>query len=416
MDLKSRKQTRKPNISEASDSSSSSRSESNLPISYNRRNYKFSSFNSGNISIASNGKINIESEEEEEEEEEEVTEDDSSPVLMGTCPNMCPEGERSQRERLRDLAVFERLHGNPGRTSPSLAVKKFCRTISSKHVQASDVRPLPVLEETLSYLLNLVDSTGHPFEVVHDFIFDRTRSIRQDLVMQSIVNDIAVNMYEKMVRFHVESHHKLKHGGSNENISSVHYLNMEQLIKALTSLYNLYDANRDPDSSHENEAQFRSLYVLLHLDSRSQPMGESLSLWFRRVPHSIMQSKEMHFARSVLRFFRMDNYKRFFCTVASEASYIQYCIIERYINEVRVQSLACINNVGYKLHPYPLAHLSNLLIMKESDLEVLCNACGLETFEDEMGNKFLPTKQTTFSLPKGGFQKFNFPGLERFER
>lgn len=34
------------------------------------------------------------------------------------------EGERTQRERLRDLAVFERVNGNPTLSSPSLAVKK----------------------------------------------------------------------------------------------------------------------------------------------------------------------------------------------------------------------------------------------------------------------------------------------------
>lgn len=32
--------------------------------------------------------------------------------------------ERAQRERLRDLAVLERVGGDPARTSPSLAVKK----------------------------------------------------------------------------------------------------------------------------------------------------------------------------------------------------------------------------------------------------------------------------------------------------
>ena len=63
----------------------------------------------------------------------------------------------------------------------------------------SDLRPLPVLEDTLDYLLSLLDSAEHPFEVVHDFIFDRTRSIRQDLSMQNIVNDRAIHMYEKMV-------------------------------------------------------------------------------------------------------------------------------------------------------------------------------------------------------------------------
>ncbi|WCJ39245.1 SAC3 family protein C [Euphorbia peplus] len=350
-------------------------------------------------------------------DEEHVTEVEDSctpPILIGTCPFMCPDGERTQRERLRDLAVFERLHGNPGKTSPSLAVKKFCRTISTP--QSSHVRPLPVLDHTLTYLLSLIDTSDRPFEVVHDFVFDRTRSIRQDLSIQNIVNHKAIHMYEKMVKFHILSQHKLRCCGNSADSSSVHYLNMEQLIKVLTSLYNLYDANRDPNSVYENEGEFRSLYVLLHLDCKSQPTGESLSVWFRRAPHTIIRSKQMCFARRVLQCFRIGNYKRFFDTIAAEASFLQYCIIEPHVNEVRAKSLSCINNVGYKLHPYPLTKLSKLLIMKESDLQVLCNACGLEISIDEAGNKLLPTKQSTFCIPKGGLQSSEFPGIDQFER
>uniref|UniRef100_A0A7N2LF94 SAC3/GANP/THP3 conserved domain-containing protein n=1 Tax=Quercus lobata TaxID=97700 RepID=A0A7N2LF94_QUELO len=392
--------------------------------------------------------------------------DDSSnlPVLLGTCPFMCPVAERVQRERLRDLAVFERLDGNPRKTSSDLAVKKpilcfdilsealahffplrhelmeqsqyavqfyafcippvtlmlvlmdpFCRTISIRDMPTSDLRPLPVLEDTLDYLLSFLDSSEHPFEVVHDFIFDRTRSIRQDLSMQNIDNEKAIYMYEKMVRFHVMSLHKLR-SCTNENISSVHYLNMEQLTKALTTLFNLYDANRSSESINENEAEFHSFYVLLHLGSNSQPTGESLSLWFCQVPIPIIKSKEMCFARRILRFFRMGNYKRFLLTTAAEASFLQYCIIEPYIIEVRELALSCINNGGYKLHPYPLTHLSKLLMMKESDLVSFCGACGLEMVTDEVGNKSLPTKQTTFCSPKGGSQSYGFLNLEPFER
>ncbi|CAL5379784.1 unnamed protein product [Camellia sinensis] len=224
----------------------------------------------------------------------------SSKSIVGTCPFMCPGilpcvldkiavspilsldngqscvEERVQRERLRDLSVFERLNGSSVKTSPSLAVKKFCRTISTKNVQASDVRPLPVLEDTLNYLLNLLDTKEHPFEVVHDFIFDRTRSIRQDLSMQNIINNRVIQMFEKMVKFHVISHHKLRRCSNSPNISSKYYLNMEQLTKALTSLYHLYEANRNIQSIYENEAEFRSLYVLLHLGCDNKPMGESL--------------------------------------------------------------------------------------------------------------------------------------------
>lgn len=58
---------------------------------------------------------------------------------------------------------------------------------------------MPVLQETMDYLLHLLDSSEHPFETIHDFIFDRTRSIRQDLSMQNIVNDQAVQIYEDAV-------------------------------------------------------------------------------------------------------------------------------------------------------------------------------------------------------------------------
>ncbi|MED6171074.1 SAC3 protein C [Stylosanthes scabra] len=191
--------------------------------------------------------------------------------LLGTCPYMCPERERIHRENLRDLALFERLHGNPVKSSPSLAVKKFCRTISTKYVQATDVRPLNVLEDTLNYLMSLLESKEHPFEVVHDFIFDRTRSIRQDLTMQNIVNKKAIYMYEQMVKFHVISHHKLRRSMSDPNIASIHHLNLEQLTKTLASLFNLYEANRNSNYAHENEAEFCSLHVLLHLDSCSKP-------------------------------------------------------------------------------------------------------------------------------------------------
>lgn len=281
-------------------------------------------------------------------------------------------------------------------------------------MQASDVRPLPVLEETLNYLLNLLDATEHPFEVVHDFVFDRTRSIRQDLSMQNIINDQTIHMFEEMVKFHIISHHKLRSCSSKPSFSSVHYLNMEQLKKCLISLYALYKENRNSNSIYKNEPEFYSFHVLLHLGSNSQPLGESLSLWLGRVPSLILKSKEMCFARRLLRLFRMGNYKRFLCTTATEASYLQYYIIEPYINEVRALALSCVNYCGYKLHPYPIAHLSKLLMMKELDVESFCNACGLETSTDERGNKFLSTKQTNFHYPKEVFPSYCLLGLEHF--
>ncbi|CAN6483205.1 unnamed protein product [Victoria cruziana] len=260
-------------------------------------------------------------------------EPESLPFVVGSCPDMCPARERVERERLRDLAVFERLNGNPRRTTSSLAVKKFCRTISSIHVHASDIRPLPVLQDTLVHLFNLLESSDQPFEVLHEFIFDRTRSIRQDLSMQNISGYEAVDMYEQMVKFHIKSHLKLLHRES-VTISSIHYLNLEQLKKSLKTLYDLYDVNRRSGFVSKHEAEFYSFHVLLHLGSNCSTMGESLATWFSRLEPHLLMSKDLFFARRILRYFQINNFKQFFCIAAEQASHLQLCLLEPVFNEV----------------------------------------------------------------------------------
>ncbi|PKA53174.1 hypothetical protein AXF42_Ash009904 [Apostasia shenzhenica] len=336
----------------------------------------------------------------------ESKEPSDSSTLVGTCPDMCPAKERVQRERLRDLAVFERLNGHPRKTSPSLAVKKFCRTLSSNEVCLSDIRPASVLQNTLQYLLSLVDTTGQPFEVVHDFVFDRTRSIRQDLSMQNIVNEQAIQMYEDMVRFHIISQQKLARHHRWAESSPLHHLNLEQLIKCLLSLYEIYEINRRTEFISRNETEFHSLYVLLHLGCKIPLMERSLSLRFRQLSSPILKSKELRFTRTVIRYFRMGDYKRFFDVVAAEASQLQLCLIEPFLNEVRAQAISCINHSGYKLQPYPLKRLSEVLMIKEQELESLCCECGLEIITDELGCKLLPAGQSSFRQPKAELQSY----------
>lgn len=73
-------------------------------------------------------------------------------------------------------------------------------------------------------------------------------------------------------------------------------------------------------------------------------------------------------------------------------------------------------SVLVNLYTFILAYMLFYTLWQESDLESLCHSCGLETCTDESGNKSLPTKQSTFSHPKGGFQKYSFLGLQEYER
>ncbi|URE23823.1 SAC3/GANP/Nin1/mts3/eIF-3 p25 family [Musa troglodytarum] len=84
--------------------------------------------------------------------------------------------------------------------------------------------------------------------------------------------------------------------------------------------------------------------------------------------------------------------------------------------QIRARAISYVNYSGYKPHPYPLMHLSKILMIKESDLEDLCHVCGLETSIDEAGLKTLPVKQTKFSLPKSGFRSYSLSAIDDVKR
>jgi len=113
------------------------------------------------------------------------------------------------------------------------------------------------------------------------------------------------------------------------------YLNMEQLVKILTSLYEMYSIERQSNVMSLNQGEFYSFYVLLRLGRNNHTaVGDSLSLWFQSLPFRVLQTREMCFARGVLRCFQMGNYVQFFRMIAISASFLQLCLIESIVNEV----------------------------------------------------------------------------------
>uniref|UniRef100_A0A7I4BKP9 PCI domain-containing protein n=1 Tax=Physcomitrium patens TaxID=3218 RepID=A0A7I4BKP9_PHYPA len=333
--------------------------------------------------------------------------------IVGTCQDMCPVREREQRQRLRDLAIFERINGKTDETSATLAVKRtehigndfsetkrswvtVCRTIAVAELQPSDVRPQHVLWETLQYLLEMTDRRDCTFESVHAFLFDRTRAVRQELSMQCIANSQAITMIEEIVRFHIMSERELQEQIAGLRNDADSQLNLQQLSKSLLTLLNLYSAvEAEASSGWAHEAEFHGYYVLLNLGDRGHSKAEPLALWFRRVRSLVLQAPAFMYCRRVLRCYRSGNYKGFF-DLAQKASYLQGCLMELYFGEIRTLALRAINCGGYKTHPFLLGDIAELLLMKEDDTEEFCKTHGLITCLDK-GQLYLTAKQTTFS-------------------
>ena len=191
------------------------------------------------------------------------------------CDLMCPEKEREFRSANGDLEIFERIDPDDRTKSNSdLCIKKYTRIVDN--VTPDMVRTRDALATTASYLYGLLDDRPEvPFMLKSKFLWDRLRSVRQDLSLQAIVDGFAERTLEQMVRFAILSEHELCEETATVANPDGHnsHLNVEQLAKTLTSLRHMYDdrAARGVGTDRPGaEAEMFAYQLLLRIDSHGR--------------------------------------------------------------------------------------------------------------------------------------------------
>ncbi|KAF3457269.1 hypothetical protein FNV43_RR01926 [Rhamnella rubrinervis] len=302
---------------------------------------------------------------------------ESSGIIIGLCADMCPESERAERERKGDLDQYERFDGDRNQTSKHLAVKKYTRTAER---EANLIRPMPILQMTVDYLLNLLDRPySDRFLGTYNFLWDRMRAIRMDLRMQHIFNQGAITMLEQMIRLHIIAMHELceypKGEGFSEGFDA--HLNIEQMNKTSVELFQLYDDHRKKGMHIPTEKEFRGYYALLKLDKHPgytvEPAEFSLDL--AKMTPQIRLTAEVMFARKVSRACGIGNYISFF-RLARKASYLQACLMHAHFAKLRTQALAFLHAGLQNNQGIPIANVAEWLAMEEEDLESLLEYHG----------------------------------------
>uniref|UniRef100_A0A5B6ZI47 PCI domain-containing protein n=1 Tax=Davidia involucrata TaxID=16924 RepID=A0A5B6ZI47_DAVIN len=310
---------------------------------------------------------------------------ESSSIITGLCPDMCPESERAERERKGDLDQYERLDGDRNQTSESLAVKKYTRTAER---EADLIRPMPVLQNTIDYLLNLLDQPyDDRFLGLYNFLWDRMRAIRMDLRMQHIFNLGAITMLEQMIRLHIIAMHELcehtKGEGFSEGFDA--HLNIEQMNKTSVELFQLYDDHRKKGIKVPTEKEFRGYYALLKLDKHPGYKVEpaELSLDLSKMTPEMRQNPEVLFARDVARACRTGNFIAFF-RLARKASYLQACLMHAHFAKLRTQALASLHFGLQNNQGVPVVHVAVWLGIEEEDIQSLLESHGflIKEFEE----------------------------------
>lgn len=110
---------------------------------------------------------------------------------------------RRTKERL--LHFYERQASRPDQHIPIEAkvVKEFSRSAAGVQTPNSrSLRTKKALRRTVTYLLtDIVRDDRKPFHFAYDFIFDRLRAIRQEIVMQDFDEITTIELIEPIIMF-----------------------------------------------------------------------------------------------------------------------------------------------------------------------------------------------------------------------
>lgn len=197
---------------------------------------------------------------------------------------MCSIAEMLEREQQQRLNRYETLTDDrPSRVDKKLAVKEFKRSVvGGECANVYELRPYSVLKKTIKHLLLTICDQEDDWMFICDFVFDRLRAVRQDMIVQRIEGSRYCSILEGSVRFLVYSMYRLTctlndhsttdptkpiismngpvKGLNNYELNIVREmkLTMQHLRDCLGSLMYQYD-------NHVPNAPFRSLFQAVNL-------------------------------------------------------------------------------------------------------------------------------------------------------
>lgn len=182
---------------------------------------------------------------------------DEAIIFRGSCYDMCPTFERIRRSLENNVKKLEK---DPltNKISRTRAVKAFSRPAAGQPPPLpSDVRPPTVLTTSLDYL---VETALDELPEAQSFIWDRTRSIRQDFTYQNYCGPEALECTERIVRIHLLVLHVM----AGNSIEYSQQQEIEQLNKALQTLMEFYEVYRSNGTPCSNEPEFRCYALISH--------------------------------------------------------------------------------------------------------------------------------------------------------
>ena len=332
--------------------------------------------------------------------------------ITGTCNEMCPISELQRRSEEGDLELFERVDGtNRNKTSVDLCCKKYTRIVDG--VQPDMVRTKYGLAKTMSHLWHILDERPEAFVVKSKFLWDRLRSVRQDLSLQQMYDAFAASALQQMVRYAIISEHELCEDAATAISPDGHnsHLNVEQLTKTLTTLRHIYDDHRAKQQALplDHEAEMFALQLLLRIDSHGRYSVSTHEMLgdLRSARNAILNHALVNFALECRSAYIDVNCAKFFKLV-EKANYVQKCVLHKYFVKIRSKTLERFNQ-GMARGPFRIKELARIFRASETETEALCLHHGLSIVLHQEDGKCVEFRTTTFSHPSEDFETKKSP-------
>ncbi|GKZ47387.1 hypothetical protein AbraIFM66951_010749 [Aspergillus brasiliensis] len=337
---------------------------------------------------------------------------------VGTCTSMCPEFERVERIVQKMVDKSEKfLHPatNSLQNMEMKMLKRFRRSAAGYDEQLpSDIRTPKTLLQTMNYLIRHVISGPEPLGLIHKFVWDRTRSIRNDFSVQQLTQEdhvkIAVTCLERIARFHIISLHLLSSPANEEPFDR--HQEREQLNNTMLSLMYYYDDNRGR-IAFPNEDEFRAYYIIFSIHDQRPDLEARVQKWPAELRNSprVQTALELFAAAGNTWEYQgtLDSkrpnaiaqgfYARFFNIIDSPGvSYLTACVAEIYFNHMRQTAIRSIWK-GYCRYPasqqhkneeWTLDELTTVLCFDDHEQTIkFCEDQGLEFAENANGDLYL---------------------------
>lgn len=285
---------------------------------------------------------------------------------------MCPLSEVRLRERENLLHPFEVAENHSSR-SPKANIKRCVKeyrrpTVGKEDVDPSEVRPPEVLVKTVDYLIDRIATQECQWSEIYDFLFDRLRSVRQDLVMQDVHGTETINILERAVRFHIYSDYRLcrEHiAVFDEKINSQH---TQECLKRLIKLYNEND-----NISWPNQVEIEITYLLFNLGDL-----DALKHYYT-LDHRLRHNKELKQAYRMSWAYLHNNWVSVFRELRKLKSPVYLCAVHRHFPFIQRNALYTMNTAySSKNLKFPLEKLRELMFLNtETETQNVCQQFGI---------------------------------------